>query len=523
MTQVSVPIAASDNAPLLDSLYAGLSGREQPESVAVAVVPLIRDRLTPAERASFNRGLRVRLARSYGRFGSGHTYADADLFADPADGFEGYDVSSMPTTFESAASLNRQARVLSLISGFTRAGGALFPDFDRSPAALDQLLAYARAQIGLQARQADFKRDRLNRAARAAHGYEISRRRYDKLFRAIVHLEALRAERAQTADLVRLARFAKTAFAAELVRERFGRDGASAAFVAYLCANLGRRSLFTNGRQAGAFDERANALFAALGRSSNTDWFAIAHVFPRADVLDRLSVEERAHLLERSLAVLSETAARLEAAALSGDIDTATMIVTRGNDSSTWNALAGAWNRARDFWIALIYSLGQERLFEAFLPGKVLRLMAADVAAWHRQTAGNLHDDTPIWAALPRPWAVMAGRARCGRAEIEAACAAVGVESRRTGWSAARPRMYVEPTRPTPETVHGVIVGHPALAAFLRRIDAFGGHGHPLRWERATEAEAAGAGASPLPAFGRPFVSPSLESDPFTAGSAEDD
>jgi hypothetical protein len=34
-------------------------------------------------------------------------------------------------------------------------------------------------------------------------------------------------------------------------------------------------------------------------------------------------------------------------------------------------------------------------------PGKVLRLMAADVAWWHRQSGGGLHQDTAVWKELP--------------------------------------------------------------------------------------------------------------------------
>lgn len=560
--------ATTRRAAVLETLCAGLSGREMPEDVAARIVPLVRDQLTANERSLFGRGLRGhRQVRSYGKYGSGFAYAD--LFAKDTDdddvaddyagyaGLFGYGVgSSMPTAFASVAPLDRQAKVLATITEFpiakasktfgktngadaVRANGSAASDavlnFDRDPGALDALLAHARARIGMTPGHTNFKTDRLDRKGRGEHlTVQVSRRHYDKVFRLVAHVEELRAERAEYGALLRLARFAKTAFAADLPRDRFMRDPLSAAFVAYLTANLARRSLFTNGAQAGAYDERAAILFAALerqdkaqvkgqqGASGGTDWFSIAHVFPRTDVLDRLSIEERAELLEHTLAILNETAGRLEAVALAGDINTTTMIVRRGNDSSTWNLLAGAWNKARDYWIALVYSLGQEQLFDAFLPGKVLRLMAADVAAWHRETDGDLHDDTPIWAVLPRPWKVMAGTARCGRAEIEAACATAGTkrgvvtDPAKTGWSAPRPRTTIDVTRPTPETVHGVVVGHPALAAFLRKIDAFGGHGHPLRWDKVPAAVSSFAGSS----FG-PSPEPSFDEEAQTAWDAE--
>lgn len=471
----------------MDALYAGLSGREQPEDVAARIAPLLRDRLDARERSAFGRGLpgRRRTA-AYNAYGaaSPYGYAYADIFEDEDNLFGASADSSMSTKFDGVTPLNRQAQILAEIAGFV---GNF--DFDRNTGALDALLAFARAQIHMAPGHTDFKADRLNGDARYARGMRISRRRYDKLFRLIRDLETLRAERTNQAALFALGRFAKTVFAADLARERFGRDLASACFVAYLTANLGRRSLFTNGHQAGAFDERAAALFALLERSATTDWYAVAHVFPRADVLDRVSLEDRTTLLARVLDILTATATRLEAAATTGDINTTTMIVARGNDSSTWNALAGAWNKARDYWIGLVYSLGQEAMFESFLPGKTLRLMAADVASWHRATDGDLHDDTPIWAALPKPWEVLAGTAACGRAQIEAVCRSLGVDPTKTGWSAPRPRTSIDVTRPTPETVHGVVVGHPALAAFLRKIDAFGGHGHPLRWDRLPETQ----------------------------------
>ena len=79
---------------------------------------------------------------------------------------------------------------------------------------------------------------------------------------------------------------------------------------------------------------------------------------------------------------------------------------------------------ARDYWIALIESLGQTVVFDDLMPGKVLRLIAADVVAWHRMS-GNTepHGDTFVWAALPKPWEVLIGDATCTYADIEAACA----------------------------------------------------------------------------------------------------
>jgi hypothetical protein len=72
------------------------------------------------------------------------------------------------------------------------------------------------------------------------------------------------------------------------------------------------------------------------------------------------------------------------------------MVVRRGNDPTTWNVTAGAWNRLRDGWFALLYDLRMVVAVERMCPGKMLRLMAADVAWRHRQSGGGLHQATAV-------------------------------------------------------------------------------------------------------------------------------
>jgi len=440
---------------VLEELYAGLSGRVMPETVLAKVEFLLKDKLEAREQA-----LIAQVTHPYGR---SPWWEHGQYYAQWLPG------SFMATEFKPVASLERQARVLAqLVHGVGY-------DFAYSRGATAELLNEARAELGMTIGRSDFKADRLNRAGRAARGLSMPRRQYDKLFRAVTHLEGLLRERGEQDALFALARFAKTSYAATISHDRFIADEPTACFVAYMAANLARRSVFTSDRQARSFDQVSDLLLDRVEASPSADWLSIACVFPRPAVLARVSVEERTALLERTLVILVDTAARLEALALGTKISIATMVVHKDNDSSTWNALAGAWNRARDYWIALVYSLGQETLFEDFLPGKVLRLMAADVAYWHKSEGDALHDDTPIWAALPKPWEVMAGREACGRAQIEQVCTSLGVEPSSSGWTAPRPRTAVEIAGPTPETVHGVIIANPTLAAFLRKIDAFSG------------------------------------------------
>jgi hypothetical protein len=147
--------------------------------------------------------------------------------------------------------------------------------------------------------------------------------------------------------------------------------------------------------------------------------------------------------------ILHDLATLLEEVWRTTEIDRETLIVRRGNDSSTWNQAAGAWNKAREHWIALLHAMGMSRLLEDLCPGKVLRLMAADVAAWHRASGGEVHPDTKVWAELPPPWEVLQRRASCTKAMVEATCRKHKVDP--SGWTGPKPPKVPVPFRPTPE------------------------------------------------------------------------
>ncbi len=426
----------------MQTLYATLQGRHRPEEVAQQILALQGERV--------DRHTRVLLERATHGFG-----------------FR----SLMSAEFVRPTSLHGPARSLAELLDL--------PPLDKEAAADPQrllgLLEQARAAIGMQPGRASFRFDRANREERAAQGLEISRRRYNKIFRLIARLESEVLDLQRQYHMARLAQVAKTVFAADVPWEAFSADQDTACLTAYLAANLGRRSVFTNGQQARAFDEVAEQLLGRCADAPGQGWFAVAHVFPREDVLARVPAELRLKLLERTLDTLRDSAELLRIAWQRTEINLGTMIVRRGNDSSTWNSLAGAWNKVRDVWIALMQSLGFEATFDQFLPGKVLRLMAADVAAWHRLSGSKIHPDTNVWAALPMPWNVISGEAVCTRPQIAAACAAYGVDPQASGWTAPKTLRQVEPWRPTPELVHGVTVNHPELAYWLRKVGVFSG------------------------------------------------
>lgn len=435
----------------ISSLHATLARRDTPETVAELI-----SRALPPEFARRLQGpIHDRIAASVRRM---------------------FGWSSMRTVFRAPVThADRFAKGRELALLFLQ---ARLPDGD-DPDQLEQLLSEFNALIGKRAGATSFKEDRLDRRQRAGFGLQLSRRRYDKLFRLVGRLETKLAKSRVEEAKHRLLLVAKAGLAPELTVEQLTGSVPTAAFVSYYAARMKLRSEFTIQGQQKPFDDMAAALLRLCEEDAHTSWYAVAHVFPRADVLARLSEQQKGELLGRWFAILSELAERLEGAWRGTHIDLDTMIVRRGNDSSTWNLFAGAWNRARDHWIALVEALGLEALFDEMLPGKVMRLMAADVAAWHQTTGGGIHPDTMVWRELPKPWDVLRLEVPCDRAMVEAACARTGVDPVASGWSAARPRTAVATFRPSPELVHGVDVGNPYMAAYLRRLGAFSGR--PLR------------------------------------------
>jgi hypothetical protein len=122
-------------------------------------------------------------------------------------------------------------------------------------------------------------------------------------------------------------------------------------------------------------------------------------------------------------------------------------------------------------------AMGMDAVISALCPGKTLRLMAADVAAWHRRSGGGLDADTFVWNELPLPWEVISGHAQCTRVQVETVCRKHGLDPAKSGWIAARTGPMPQQFSPTPELVHGVTVAHPGLATILRKMGVFSGKG----------------------------------------------
>lgn len=420
----------------LQRLYETLDRRERPEEVAHMV----------AQLAELSRAERRIISRASYRAGTW---------------------SSMSADFARPSDMARQLVV-------ARSLFATEADVDSSD--MEAVAAYlqrAEQEIGKSFGRNDFKQDRLSRAERKEKGIEHSKRQYNKRFRLAARMERKRNRviREQLKRSLTLA--SKSRLASRLTPEDFA-DVNTACFIAYYIARCNVRSVFTNQSQARPFDEICDLLLKRCQASESTNWLAIAHVLPDADVLQHVSAADRGRLLGEYFDLLHAAADLLREVWERSNINRETMVVRRGNDSSTWNITAGAWNKLRSGWFSLLFSLGLEEWIESMCPGKVLRLMAADVAAWHRMSGGDLHADTGPWCDLPLPWEVLNGQS-CTRQRVIEVCQKWGVDPVKSGWIAPPPERKVARYTPTPELVHGVEVGSPQLAALLRSLGVFSG------------------------------------------------
>jgi hypothetical protein len=429
----------------LAALHASLDERRRPEEVAHLVFRALGHRLSPPERINLGR-----VARSAWRW---HGWSSMSVdFAQPVGGMR---------------QVGAAVRLFDLTAG----------DVDADdPVSLLEFAARLGESLGaLDPARLDFLRDRLNREARAAAGIELSKRQYNRRFRVTRRIAAkgrrLEAEQAKR----RLTMVARSGFAAGIDREAFLADPWAACFVAYLTAKRKLRREFTLSARDNPYDEIADMLFQRCMDNPHTNWWMIAQAYPSDAVLGRLTDAQRGELLGRWWTTMREVAAMLKRVWSASSFDRATMIVRRGNDSSTWNLLCGAYNAARAAWIATLEASGTVALLDASCPGKAMMLIAADLAAWHRSTGGGLHPDVGVWARLPLPWDVLDGAATCTRTDVDAACAEAGVEPVNSGWTAPKAHGAMGAFRPTPELVHGVSVADPVWASVLRSGGVFSG------------------------------------------------
>ncbi|MEU0571251.1 hypothetical protein ABZ297_38455 [Nonomuraea sp. NPDC005983] len=452
---------------ILEELHSSLDRRYRPEDVADLVLQALAGRLPRRERVVLERAAK-HSSRRQGWFSS----MSAD-YARPVGG---------------ARQVAAAARLF---------GQSVEVDPD-DPASLLEFAATMGRSIRWAPERSDFLADRLNRDARDAAGMDLSKRQYNRRFRMLRRVAAKAGTLEVEQDKRRLLMASVIGFGADIPVDRFAADVEAACFVAYYTARRKLRREFSLSGRENPFDEIAALLLDRC--TDRSDWWMIAQVRTTPDVLDHLVDEERGRLLGQWSAVMRHSAELLRARWKPGT-DRASMIVRRGDDSTTWNNLAVAYNAARAGWLACLASLGALRLLDAACPGKAMRLMAADLAAWHESAGGGVDPNTAVWAALPLPWDVLDGRAACTRADVEAACRTAGLDPVGSGWTAPAPKRGVAVFRPTPELVHGVSIADPVWASLLRRARVFSGK--PVKPELAGDARhglASGVVASDLPA-----------------------
>jgi len=345
---------------------------------------------------------------------------------------------------------------------------------DKMSEVLDSLCGLIHKSPG----KSSFRDDRLNKDGRKrVFGKErISRRRYNKLFRLFSRMEIKLDKLRNNIQRLRFTQIGKSGLVTDIPFDLFSNDIDAACFIAYFVSRSNLRSTFTNQSQVRPYDQICEMLMARCRKSRKSKfWQAIAMVYPDQAVLNKLSPKQKGDLMGKWMNILQDTAICLRDLWSRDKIDLKTMIVRRGNDSSTWNLTASAWNKARANWISLVHNMGMSEMLVTFCPGKVMRLMAADVAYWHRSSGGDVDPNTNVWNRLPKPWEVILGESKCTERMVKMACKKAGLVADQSGWTQPLPKGKIVQFAPTPELVHGVAVASPHMASILKKCGYFSG------------------------------------------------
>lgn len=446
----------------LKDLYKSLSLRKRPEDVAEMVFAVLQDELTPAEKKILQKAAKGSLKNKW----LGYT--------------------SMLEDFGEVIGAQKQIKKaieLFELSNMSKINGSFAPDIE---AFIDEVSPI----IGKSKGKNNFLSDRMNKIERKSNGFDISKRQYNKKWRLLNRLEKKLLRFQRETRKKEFQKIAKHGIVHRLDFELFSKDVNTACFIAYYNARCNKRSVFTNKSQERAFDEICEMLFRrckgfAVARNGifgkrltplngETNWLAISYIYTSQEVLKNLTEKEKGKLLGRWTTILQDIAQLLGEIWGESSFNRKSMIVRKGNDSTSWNNTAGAWNKARDNWINLIFALGMEEILDEFCFGKVMRLMAADVAFWHRATGGDIDPNTKVWNDLPLPWKVLNGEETCNRAMVVSSCKSAGIDVAKSGWIAPRKHGVVK-FKPTPELVHGVEVFNPFFAKILKQNKVFSG------------------------------------------------
>lgn len=428
-------------------LFETLNERKRPEDVAEMIMQLTQNSLTPKEYSVLEKATKGSLSKKW----NGYT--------------------SMLQTFAKAKGAQKQVKKAFEVFNLQNIEKLDYNLYENIENCIKEISSIINKPVG----QNNFKTDRFNKIQRKENAIDLSKRSYNKKWRILKRLEKKLIIFARESRKNEFQLISKHGLVHHLSFEAFSSDLNTAYFIAYYNARCNLRSVFTNQGQESPFDEISEMLLNRCKKELHTtNWLAISFIYTNEEVLSNLTDKQKGSLIGKWTSILQDIANLLNEVWDYSDIDRETMIVKRGNDSTTWNNTAGAWNKARDNWMNLIYSLGLDCILEEVCFGKVLRLMAADVVVWHRLTGSKLDPNTNVWNKLPLPWEVFENREFCNKKMVIKYCQEAGIDAEKSGWIAPKVHSVVE-FKPTPELVHGVVISNPFLATVLKRHKYFSG------------------------------------------------
>lgn len=435
----------------IQELYQTLHQRKRPEDVAQLILEILEKDLTREQMSKLDKAA----AGSLKRINTQYT--------------------SMLQVFAPVVGAGKQVRKAIELFNLQELPGQ--PQFD-DPTLVSAFVSSTSVIIKKNPGWNNFTKDRLNKSERRGQGLDISKRNYNKKWRLLKRLESKVETLLLEHKKLEFQLISKHGISHHLSFDTFSADTDAACFIAYITARGNLRSEFTVKGQQRAFDEICDMLLKRCESKQEsgiaTNWNAITYAYTSSRTLKYLTDEQKGILLGKWTLILEDIAGLLSKLWEENSFEKQTMVVKRGDDSSTWNNTAGAWNKARDSWINLVYSLGLDYLLDDICFGKVMRLMAADVVQWHASTGGKLDPNTEVWNLLPLPWEVFAQTATCTRTTVTACCNTAGIDPEKSGWMAPR-ETGIATFRPTPELVHGVTVSCPFLALVLKKNNYFSG------------------------------------------------
>ena len=432
----------------METLFKTLTQRKRPEDIAQLILETRKGELTSSQERLLQKAAKGSLKRQV------------------------WGYSSMLEEFRRPVGLANQIETANDL--FAKAYPLTEAECD-DPEKVEQFVKTVCEEVSKTYGKNDFRSDRMNRDSRKLAGLDFSKRHYNKLWRHLRRMESKIFRFSRELKKSEFERVGKSGLASRLTRDEFSKNEESADFIAYYVSRCNLRSEFTIESQQRPYDQIAEMLMERCRKNKNANWWAIAFVYPVKAVLDHLTEAQKGELFGMWFSVLQEVGTLLQEVWSVSNIDRNKMIVRRGNDSTTWNNTAAAWNRARDAWMELVYALEMEAVLDRVCFGKVLRLIAGDVAAWHQRAGSALDLNTLVWREIPLPWEVLKGEANCTLGMIQDVCSRHGIDAEKTGWIAPRPRTAIAVYRPTPELVHGVTVSSPYLATLLKKAGYFSG------------------------------------------------